>query len=82
MEAWSKSLGAEGILMVADGEGRFARAMGLTTEIEGYGTRSQRYAAVVEDGIITSLDVEPAPGIDVSSCDNILATRIQVTVPV
>jgi peroxiredoxin len=81
MDAWSKNLGAEGILMVADGDAAFARAMGLTTEIEGYGTRSQRYAAVVDDGIVTSIDVEPKPGIDVSGCDNVLATRIHAFTP-
>ena len=35
----------------------------------GLGVRSQRYAAVIEDGVITSLDVESKPGVDVSSCE-------------
>ena len=38
----------------------------------GLGTRSVRYAAVIEDGIITDLEVESAPGVDVSGCDNVL----------
>jgi peroxiredoxin len=76
MDAWSNHLGADGILMLADGTAAFAAAMGVTVEIYPYGTRSQRYAAVIDDGVITSLDVEPTRGIDVSSCENILANRV------
>jgi peroxiredoxin len=76
MDAWSKSLRADGILMLADGTAAFAAALGVTFEIYPYGTRSQRYAAVINDGVITSFDIEPTQGIDVSSCDNILANRI------
>jgi peroxiredoxin len=75
MEAWGQAHGVGGdILMLADGNGAFAEAMGLTADLSaaGLGTRSQRYAAVIEDGTITSLEVEPAPGVDVSSCENIL----------
>ncbi|HLF40993.1 MAG TPA: peroxiredoxin [Acidimicrobiia bacterium] len=76
MDAWAKSQGAEGkILMLADGSGEFTRAMGLELDGSGFGlgSRSQRYAAVIEDGTITQLHVEPAPGITVSSCENVLA---------
>jgi peroxiredoxin len=74
MDAWGQAQGADGILMLADGGGEFATAMGLTMDGSGagLGTRSQRYAAVIEDGVITDLEVESAPGVDVSSCDNIL----------
>src|SRR4051794_34913861 len=74
MDAWGQAQGAGDILMLADGNGEFAEAMGLTFDGSGggLGTRSQRYAAVIEDGMITDLEVEPAPGVDVSSCDNIL----------
>jgi peroxiredoxin len=60
--------------MLGDGNGAFAAAMGLVFDGSGagLGTRSQRYAAVIQDGTITDLEVEPAPGVDVSSCDNIL----------
>jgi peroxiredoxin len=65
----------EGIVMLADGNGEFTKAMGLDTDLSvaGLGTRSQRYAAVIEDGTITDLEVEPSPGVDVSSCENILS---------
>jgi glutaredoxin/glutathione-dependent peroxiredoxin len=75
MGAWGESQGVgDDILMLADGNGTFTEAMGLAFDGSGngLGTRSARYAAVIEDGIITELDVESAPGVDVSSCDNIL----------
>jgi len=76
MAAWAASQGVEdSILMLADGNGAFTRAMGLDWDASGagLGTRSKRYAAVIEDGVIRTLEVEPKPGVDVSSCDAILA---------
>jgi peroxiredoxin len=74
MDAWGQAQGSDDILMLADGNGMFTEAMGLTADMSGagLGTRSRRYAAVIEDGTITSLEVESAPGVDVSSCENIL----------
>jgi peroxiredoxin len=74
MDAWGKSQGADKILMLADGNGDFTKQMGLEFDGGGIGLglRSQRYAAVIEDGIVTELDVEPKPGVDVSSCENVL----------
>ena len=76
MEAWGDAQGATGkIVMLADGNGDFAKAMGLDVDLSvaGLGSRSQRYAAILDDGVITSLDVEPNPGVDVSKCENVLA---------
>jgi len=75
MAAWAEAQGVgDAIVMLADGNGEFTRAMGLEFDGRGaaLGTRSQRYAAVVEDGVVTSLEVEPKSGVDVSSCENIL----------
>jgi len=75
MDAWAKDQGVgDTIEMLADGNGEFTKAMGLEMDGSGYGlgSRSRRYAAVIEDGIITALEVEPAGGVDVSSCSNIL----------
>jgi peroxiredoxin len=75
MDAWGEAQGVgDKILMLADGNGDFANAMDLVMDGTGggLGNRSQRYAAVIEDGVITSLEVEPKPGVDVSSCDNVL----------
>ena len=76
MQAWAHAHGVgERILMVADGNGDFTRAMGLETDLSvaGLGSRSKRYAAVIEDGTVTSLEIEPGGGIDVSSCQSMLA---------
>jgi len=76
MDAWGQSQGVgDKILMLADGNGDFARAMGLEFDGSGIGlgSRSQRYAAIIEDGVITSLEVESKPGVDVSSCQAVLS---------
>jgi peroxiredoxin len=76
MDAWGQAQGVgDKILMLADGSGEFTKAVGLEFDGSGFGlgVRSQRYAAVIEDGRITRLDVEPGPGVDVSSCDSVLA---------
>ena len=75
MDAWGKDQGVgESIVMLADGNGDFTKAMGLEMNGVGIGLglRSQRYAAIIEDGVITSLDVEPGRGIEVSSCGAVL----------
>jgi peroxiredoxin len=61
--------------MLADGNGDFTRAMGLEMDGSGIGlgTRSQRYAAIIEEGVVTSLFVEPGPGLDVSSAASVMA---------
>lgn len=74
MDAWGKEHGADGkILMLADGNGEFAEAMDLTMDVSiaGLGTRSKRYAAVIEDGRITTLNIDDS-GVDASSCSTIL----------
>jgi glutaredoxin/glutathione-dependent peroxiredoxin len=76
MQAWADAQGAtDKIVMLADGNGAFTEAMGLGVDLSvaGLGSRSQRYAAIIEDGIVTSLDVEPNPGVDVSACQAVLA---------
>lgn len=78
MDAWGKSLDAEGIVMLADHVAAFTKAMGLEMDATdfGLGVRSQRYAAVIEDGVIKSIEVEASPvDHDVSSADAVL-TRL------
>lgn len=74
MKAWSDSQNAEGIQMIGDGSGDFTKAIGLEWDATdfGFGTRSQRYAAVIEDGTVTHLFVEPSPGVDVSAAEKVL----------
>ena len=76
MGAWGQAQGAGGkVVMLADGNGEFAAAMGLEMDGSGFGlgTRSQRYAAVIDDGLITELLVEPGPGLEASTVDAVLA---------
>lgn len=76
MGAWGAQRDPDGQLMLlADGNGVFTADVGLELDGSGFGlgTRSQRYAAIIEDGVVTELLVEPAPGLDVSSAENILA---------
>jgi glutaredoxin/glutathione-dependent peroxiredoxin len=64
MDAWFKHLAVgDKIVPLADGNGDFARAMGLELDSRafGMGIRSQRYAAVVDDGVLKALNVDP-PG--------------------
>jgi len=65
MDAWSKSAGAEGkVVMLADGNAAYTKALGLELDASGFGmgTRSQRFAMVVKDGVVQKLMVEPSAG--------------------
>ena len=77
MGAWEKSAGGDGtITFLADGSATFAHALGLTLDLgeRGLGTRSQRYAMIVEDGVVKSINVDPNPGeAEKSSVDAVLA---------
>ena len=74
MAAWGKDTGADGrILLLADGSAAFAKAMGLSSDSAAMGTRSVRYAAYVEDGVLKILNVEPQGGTgEVSSAEAML----------
>jgi peroxiredoxin len=60
--------------MLADGNGEFTAAVGLEMDGKafGLGTRSQRYAMVIDSGVLTTLKIEPGPSLDVSSSESIL----------
>ena len=75
MGAWGKAQNAGEILMLADGNGDFAKALGLTLDASGFGMglRSQRFAMVVDNGVVKHLAVEPGPGLDVSGAEKVLA---------
>ena len=74
MGAWGKSAGADGITMLADGNGDFAKAVGLTMDGSGFGmgTRGQRYSMVVNDGTVEQLNVEAPGEFKVSTADHML----------
>ncbi len=75
MDAWGKDQNVgDKVLMLADGNGDFAEAIGLTLDASGFGmgTRSQRFAMIIEDGTLTSLNVEDAGAFHVSSAEHML----------
>ena len=75
MGAWSKSADAGDITMLADGNGDFAEAIGLTMDGSrfGMGKRSQRYSMLVDDGVVTQLNVEAPGEFNVSSAEHLLS---------
>ena len=72
--AWAKSADAAGITMLADGNGAFTDALGLSFDGSkfGMGKRSQRYSMVVNDGVVEQLNVEQPGEFKVSSADYLL----------
>jgi len=74
MAAWNKSDGSEDITMLADGNGDFAEAIGLTMDGSkfGMGKRSQRYSMVVNDGVVEQLNVEAPGAYEASSAEHLL----------
>lgn len=75
MGAWGDAQNTgDDILMLADGSGSFTESVGLTLDLtaRNMGVRSQRYAMVVDDGVVTHLNVEQGAGFKVSNAETIL----------
>ncbi len=75
MAAWGESQNVgDSVVLLADGNGEFTAAVGLEMDGSGFGlgTRSQRYAMILEDGVVTGLFVEPGGGLTVSAADAVL----------
>jgi peroxiredoxin len=75
MGAWGKSAGADGrVTMLADGNGDFARALGLTMDATaaGLGLRGQRFSMIVKDGVVAELNIEEPREYKVSSAEHML----------
>jgi peroxiredoxin len=77
MKAWGESAGAAGkVTMLPDWKAELVTAMGLTMDGSGagLGTRAQRFSMVIENGIVTDLQVEPvASAVELSGADVCLA---------
>ncbi|MBU6206451.1 MAG: peroxiredoxin [Alphaproteobacteria bacterium] len=76
LAAWAKSAGAEGkVVMLADGNGTFAQATGLTMDGSafGLGQRGSRWSMIVDDGTVAQLNVEAPGAFEVSSADYMLS---------
>ncbi len=76
MKAWGEAANADDLLMLADGNGEFTDAIGLNMDASAFGMgqlRSQRYAMIVDNGVITKLAVEAPMKFEVSNAESILA---------
>jgi glutaredoxin/glutathione-dependent peroxiredoxin len=75
MNAWANASGNGGkIMMLSDGNGEFAKAVGLDIDLSAsnMGTRSRRYSMLVENGVVKTLNIEDKPGVNVSGAETIL----------
>ena len=76
MGAWGREQKVAGkVRMLADGSGEWTRALGLELDLvaRGMGVRSQRYSALIEDGVVTQLNVEAGGKFEVSDANTLLA---------
>ncbi len=77
MSAWGEARETgDAVLMLADGNGDFTKAAGLELDGSGFGlgTRSQRFAAIIKDGVVSEIDVEDVPSsVGVSGVESVLA---------
>jgi glutaredoxin/glutathione-dependent peroxiredoxin len=76
MDAWGADQGVgDKVLMVADGDAAFTKAAGLELDLngKGLGLRCQRFSMVVDDGVVKSLNIDPAGQFEKTSCEVILA---------
>lgn len=74
MNAWGKSANADKIAMLADGNGEFANALGLKMDASGFGMgeRSQRFALIADDSVVTHLFIEAPGEYRVSAAEHVL----------
>ncbi|WP_462156260.1 redoxin family protein [Pseudoalteromonas piscicida] len=73
MKAWGDAQNAEAIMMLGDGDASFTKALGLEMDTGSFGgVRSQRYAMIIEDGVVTTLNVEQPKQFEVSKAEVIL----------
>ena len=74
MDAWGKAANAEHLMMLADGNGDFTKALDLVLDasVYGMGARSKRFAMIVDDGVVSLLNVDEA-ALEVTSAEAILA---------
>jgi peroxiredoxin len=76
MNAWGKSSNVgDKVLMLADGNGEYAKALGLELDATGFGmgTRGQRFALIVQDGVAKHVDIEEKGQFKVSSAEHVLS---------
>ena len=75
VKSWSEASKADGINMIADGNCDLTNELGLTMDGSGFGlgNRCQRFAMIIDDGVIKSIDIEDPGSMDISSAESQLA---------
>ncbi len=75
MKAWGEAQNASEITMLADGDASFTKALGLEMDTGNFGgVRSQRYAMVIENNVVTLLNIEPPKTFELSKAETVLAS--------
>ncbi|QYK01251.1 peroxiredoxin [Shewanella psychrotolerans] len=75
MKAWGEAQNASELMMLADGDASFTKALGLEMDTAEFGgVRSQRYAMVIDNGVVTTLNVEAPKSFEVSKAEAVMAT--------
>jgi peroxiredoxin len=73
MSAWGKTQNAENLMMLADGDGSYTSALGLEMDTAAFGgLRSQRYSMVIDNGVVTNLNVEKPQEFEISNAETML----------
>ncbi|MCU8034867.1 MAG: peroxiredoxin [Shewanella sp.] len=74
MKAWGEAQNASELMMLADGDASFTKAVGLEMDTAGFGgVRSQRYAMIIDNGVVTLLNVEEPKAFEASKAEVVLA---------
>lgn len=73
MAAWGEAQNAENLMMLADGDGSYTKALGLEMDTATFGgLRSQRYAMIIENGKVINLNIEKPKEFEISNAETIL----------
>lgn len=74
MAAWGEAQNAENLMMLADGDGSYTKALGLEMETAAFGgLRSQRYSMIIDNGVVTNLNLEKPKEFEISNAETILS---------
>lgn len=74
MKAWGEAQNASELMMLADGDASFTKALGLEMDTAGFGgVRSQRYAMIIDNSVVTLLNVEEPKAFEASKAEVVLA---------
>ncbi|MGB1261872.1 MAG: peroxiredoxin [Cognaticolwellia sp.] len=73
MSAWGQAQNAENLMMLADGDGSYTKALGLDMDTAAFGgLRSQRYSMIINNGVVSHLNIEKPKEFEISNADTIL----------